>query len=195
MGALSLGPLAAARLLKYTGLGAKLAPKVAKTLTRLDDALAGGRIQKIIARFEKKLAERAGKSGGKATQAVDDVGEAATTNKLKDLNLAQRYSAETVQKVESYVVKNGRHLKPDQIDDIADAVETLKKKGIKIGQNNEGAVTEALALRKMKLKYPDADGFVLGKKILDSEGRVIGEIDIGVVRNGKLVDIAEVKTP
>ncbi|HLD41789.1 MAG TPA: hypothetical protein VJB06_02040 [archaeon] len=42
MGALSLGPLAAARLLKYTGLGAKLAPKVANVLGRVDNALAGG---------------------------------------------------------------------------------------------------------------------------------------------------------
>ena len=63
MGALSLGPLAAARLLKYTGLGAKLAPKVAKTLTRLDDALAGGRIQKVIHNFEKRLAEKMAKAG------------------------------------------------------------------------------------------------------------------------------------
>ena len=73
MGALSLGPLAAARLFKYTGLGAKLAPKVAKVLGRLDEALLGGNVQKIIKRFEKKLAERMGKGGGKAARGISEV--------------------------------------------------------------------------------------------------------------------------
>ena len=75
MGALSLGPLAAARLFKYTGLGAKLAEPVKNTLGRLDKALTGGSIGQIIKRFEKRLAERMGKGTGKVSGVTDDISD------------------------------------------------------------------------------------------------------------------------
>jgi len=83
MGALSLGPLAAARLFKYTGLGAKLAPKVSGALGRVDNALAGGKIREIIQRFEKKMAERAAKIGDKSARGISGVQRESILTRLR----------------------------------------------------------------------------------------------------------------
>ncbi len=79
MGALSLGPLAAGRLIKYTGIGKILAPKAANALVKLDNALTGGRIRGMIKAFEEKMANL----GGGAARGISEVQRESILTRLR----------------------------------------------------------------------------------------------------------------